>query len=59
MSAERQRADVELPAEESRYQSVEASGRFRIYDRRADEPSDSFVEADLDAVLPVGNPDDE
>lgn len=46
--------DVELPADQQRYQSVEANGRFRIFDRRAEEPGDSFVEVDLKVVVPVG-----
>lgn len=57
MSAGRQRADVDLPADQPRYQSVEANGRFRIFDRRADDPGESFVEADLRMVVPVGPPE--
>lgn len=58
MSAERQLADVDLPSEQARYQSsLGANGRFRIFDRRADDPGESFVEADLRMVVPVGPPE--
>lgn len=43
-----------------RFQSVtgEDRSRFRIFDRDAEEPTEAWVEADLDSVLPVGAPED-